>query len=141
MFFLLLFLPTLEMSAQTDPSTVQALQADYLKQSKRQKTVGLIMLGGGAMMTTVGLSVAASNFEWNLFTESETEPGYGLGVAMFYTGLVSMIGSIPILVSATKNKTKAMELRAGLKMESRYQIQKGSILNAKYPALGFQIRF
>ena len=72
----------------------------YLKQSKQQKTIGWVLSGVGVTLTTVGV-IQVTN---NLFTESHS------GEAAMLAGVISIIATIPLYLSAAKNRRKAKTL-------------------------------
>ena len=52
-YFLLLAIPALSFS-QSIPNNVPAVKTDYLQKSKKQKTAAWILLGGGALLSSIG---------------------------------------------------------------------------------------
>lgn len=94
---------TVSSFAQTEIKTKEY----YLSKSKHQRTIGWIMLGGGAGLTGVGLAVAqAETNNYALGTSSNSIAGAVLIVA----GAASAIGSIPFFISAAHNKRTAASL-------------------------------
>src|SRR5215203_3768979 len=68
----------------------------YLKQSKNQKTIGWVLLGAGVTSTIVGGQQASKD----IFNESS-------GEAWAIFGALSTVASIPVFLSAAKNKGRA----------------------------------
>jgi hypothetical protein len=92
------------------PATAQEMsKQDYLEKSRRQKTAGFIMLGGGVVMATSGIVLFSENFV--LFGASEAEDrALGVGAAMFVVGGLAAIGSIPVFISSSMNAKRAAQL-------------------------------
>ncbi|MFC0775042.1 hypothetical protein [Terrimonas alba] len=114
---------------QTEPALALTKQ-DYLQKSKNQKTAAWIMLGGGAVMST-GAIIWAVN---NLF-----EPDQGESV-LFFAGLGSMAGSIPLFIASGRNKRKAATISLNLKLENSTVIQSAGISRNYFPAASLKIR-
>jgi hypothetical protein len=78
-------------------------RSDYLQKSKNQRTAGWLLLGGGTALMLAGISSGSGG--------SEGDMGYGSnfdsGMALFGVGLAADIISIPMFVSASKNKKRA----------------------------------
>jgi hypothetical protein len=72
------------------------LPADYLKKSKKQKTTGFMLLGGGVAMFTGGV-IAMEH------TQSKGENEFPFVVG----GLAMSVASIPFFISSASNKHKA----------------------------------
>ncbi|MEY3499667.1 MAG: hypothetical protein RL308_1336 [Bacteroidota bacterium] len=77
-------------------------KAYYLQKSNKQKRVGWILLGGGALFATVGGIGFSENF--GIFTSNSTADGYGF---LFLTGIVSGLASIPVFISSGNNARRA----------------------------------
>ena len=102
----------------------------YLQKSKNQRTVGWILLGGGAAVGFAGLIVATDDL-WD-------EPdGLGTGLTLFTVGAVSSLASIPFFLSARNNSQKA----ASLSMESQRYIIPGQELSGIQLALSLKLEF
>ncbi|SHM41238.1 hypothetical protein SAMN04488057_101370 [Cyclobacterium lianum] len=87
----------------------QESKNEYLEKSRRQKTAGYIMAGGGLAMVAAGSIMFSENFI--LFGASNAEErATGMGVAMAVVGGIATIGSIPMLISAANNKRKATQM-------------------------------
>ncbi len=98
---------------QEQSKFVSQTQYDFysLKQ-KRQKTAAWICLGGGAAMTITGLILAENNAEGtikSIFTEEKngSEEGFVSGSLLTIVGGATSLASIPLFISAGKNKRKA----------------------------------
>jgi phosphate/sulfate permease len=137
LFVLLLVVSTNAFSQQTNPS--QKISGEnYLKKSKNQKTAAWVLLGGGvALITTafaVGMNDAAEDLAGILFLGEEQQSS-NTGEVLFYTGLVSMAGSIPLFIASSKNKRKAEKIAVVLKMEKLTCFQYQLVKQISYPAL------
>lgn len=69
----------------------------YLKQSKQQKTIGWVLFGAGATLMIVGSHKMANDLS------SKSADGEVLALG----GLLLSVASIPVFLSAAKNKGKA----------------------------------
>lgn len=82
---------------------------DYLAKSKRQKTTGFILLGGGIALAAAGGILFSENFI--LFGASDAEDNaVGIGGAMFIVGGLAALSSIPVFISSGSNAKKAAQL-------------------------------
>lgn len=117
-------------------------KADYLKKSKNQSTAAWILVGGGAVMVSVGSIIGLNDVAESLgsiFT-GETEEPSDAGPILFYTGAAAMLGSIPLFIASSRNKRNASNVSAFFKMENRPLLHRSSFTKASYPALGFKIK-
>lgn len=124
-----------------------AVKTDYLKKSKKQKTAAWILLGGGFAASVIGISIAASDLAEDgsaaiiggiVGEEIETETSY-TGDILFFTGLASMAGSIPLFVASSRNKKKAAALNAGIKIDNISIPRQAALNRVQYPALSLKI--
>lgn len=69
----------------------------YLKQSKQHKTIGWVLIGAGVTLAIIGSQQIVND----LFTES------GEGVTLLILGNLSTIASVPLFLSAAKNRGRA----------------------------------
>ena len=116
-------------------------KADYLKKSKNQSTAAWVLAGGGVVMVTAGAIIGlndATEAIGSIFT-GETEKTSDAGPILFFTGAAAMVGSIPLFIASSRNKRKANDMSAFFKMENRPFVQKGSFINACFPAIGMKI--
>lgn len=80
----------------------------YLQKAKTQKTVAWIMLGGGALLTTIGIATYPRNYDIIFGTNSPGEDARAsTSAGLVVVGGLSMLGSIPIFIAAGKNKFRA----------------------------------
>lgn len=133
-FVLLLIISVKIFCQQTNP--LQQLTAtDYLQKNKHQQTIAWLLLGGGFLIGTGGMFMALENtfVDNGNYHISKTR----IGVAMFYTGGFAVIGSIPVFISAARNKGRSMSV--GLKMENKLIIRQSCLTNTYYPAISFKL--
>ncbi len=123
--------------AQYADTTKHILATDYLKKSKKQKTAGWILLGGGTLITGIGVVVGAATAVGELiYGESKSVTA---GEILIPVGLLSMAGSIPLFIASGKNRRKAAA-SVSFKMENATNIYQCSLTSASYPAVAIHIR-
>ena len=129
--FLAMIIPVVTMfGQQTDPKQPMTKE-DYLAKSKRQKSGARVMLIGGAVLIGTGYLIGNSK---------EADFGQaGAGFIMGGIGFLSMVGSIPLFIASGKNKRRAMEVSAELKIQDAVALQKTLIANTGFPALAVRI--
>ena len=100
----------------------------YLQKSKNQRTVGWVLLGGGAAVGIAGIIVATDDL-W------EEPDGLGTGLTLFTLGAAGTLVSIPFFISAGNNSHKA----ANFSLESQnYHIPEQE-LSGIQPGLSLKI--
>jgi folate-dependent tRNA-U54 methylase TrmFO/GidA len=139
---ILLFTISVSTFGQKDTIPQAFNSTDYLKKSKKQNTNGWILLGSGfavaAAGVIVGITGTVEEFA-GIFTGEESNT-FETGAVMSYIGAAAMLGSIPFFIASSKNKRKAREVAFSLKLESRFMVQKNSIIQSGYPALTIKFR-
>jgi len=103
---LLLFAVSLTVFSQQN---TPGINTDYLKKSKNQKKIALILLGGGATFFLTGVVIPKGE----IIHESIWGPDYkndGIKSSFKLTGILSMLGSIPLFMASSKNKRKAVSI-------------------------------
>jgi len=121
-YFLLVALPVTSFCQTND--SVPVVKTDYLAKSKGQKTAAFILLGIGVTTLTIA-AVGDLNFDV-------------LG-AVVVVGGVATIASIPLFIASRKNKKKAMNMSANIKMEKATIIERKSFVQNTYPAVTLRI--
>jgi hypothetical protein len=106
----------------------------YLQKSNNQKKTGWILLGGGAVLATVGGIGFSENF--GIFTDNTTGDGYGF---MFLTGVISGLSSIPFFISSGNNARRAATITFYL--NPSLNAKSNSLVQNYQPYLGFKITF
>jgi len=124
-YFLLLALPATSFCQKTNDS-VPVVKTDYLAKSKSQKTAAFILLGIGVTTLTIA---AVGDLDLDAL-------GTVVGV-----GGIATIASIPLFIASGKNKRKAMNASAFIKMETIPLLQKQSFVQNSYPAFSVHIIF
>jgi len=132
LYFLLLVLPIASFCQQTN-DTVPFVKTDYLLKSKNQKTAAWVLLGGGTALIGLGFLIGDS--------KNATFDDAGTGVVLGGIGFLSVVGSIPLFIASGKNKRKAMNASAFIKLETVPLPQKQSFVQNSYPAFSVNIIF
>ena len=89
-----------------------------LQKSKKQKTAAWVLLGGGAGLAIAGMSIISKDASNDLsadlttiftlgFVAPEKQKHSAAGPILAIAGSAAMLGSIPLFISAGKNKRKA----------------------------------
>jgi len=133
---------------QSTPSDMPAIKTDYLKKSKNQKTTAWVLLGGGFALTVTSTLMAApkvtedvGNVFVGIFTaEPVPENNYTAENILLITGTASMLASIPLFIASKKNKRRAMDMSANIKMENVRMFQYQSFVQTSYPAIALKIK-
>jgi hypothetical protein len=92
----------IESKPQFDQSQIDHL----LKKSKNQKITAWSMLGGGTLLALIGFGGAVASGYSDALGGVEPQKNSTADV-LFYTGFISMVGSIPLFIISGKNKKKA----------------------------------
>lgn len=134
----------IQLSAQYADTTAHKMTNDYLRKSKNQRTAGWILLGGGAIMTLIGSITAANEVGdelVNLFDPAATHrKNAGTGATIVaMTGVLSMVGSIPLFIASGKNRRKAAA-ELSFKLENSTQVRQIAFSSNLYPAIRLQIK-
>ncbi len=122
-------------SQQAEEPKMELTKQEYLKKSKSQKTVGRILLGGGGILIGAGLLTNLSNGLGNLFVEESQKNSSGDIFTVL--GVISIAGSIPLLISAGKNKRKALSL--SVKNQPSQVLQNNRLYTKMTPSLTLKI--
>ncbi len=109
-------------SQQTDTVKIMT-RKDYRARSNGQKITGFVLLGAG--VTCLGIASGGN-------AEFDSLPVLVIG------GALATLTSIPLFIAAGRNKRKARNAVAGLKLESAPSIQNNFVLHS-YPAISVKI--
>ncbi len=119
----------------TDKKDMSANTVDrdaLLLKSKKQKTTGWILIGGGAGLTVAGFIIGqkeAIKDPLGFYSGEQTS-----GAALIVIGAASMVGSIPFFIASGKNKRKAE-----LMLKNETFLNPHLNLKNHYAALGLKI--
>ena len=147
LYALLFATPGLSFSQSTN-SDVPPIQTDYLKKSKCQKTAAWVLLGGGFALATTSVLIATpkavEDYE-NIFAgvfsgEPVPQNDYTVENILLVAGTAAMLGSIPLFIASKKNKKKALNMTANMKMENATMFQNHSFVQSSYPAVALKIK-
>ena len=100
------------MEPNNDKTSLDLYEVYTLKQ-KRNKTAAWIMLGGGVVMTLVGITLNSEDEVATMLSLGLVDvPKSHEGDWLIVLGSATTVGSIPLFTAAAKNKRKAnMELK------------------------------
>ena len=116
---------------------------DYLEKSRKQKTTGFIMAGGGVVLFAIGGGIylgSASETVVSCFTLtgcSSDDGELGGGAAMMVIGGLAALGSIPVFISSGKNAKKAAQM--SFRYEPTYIPKYVGNVPRAIPSLNFSI--
>ena len=144
--YILLILPT-AIFCQSTLIDLPTVTTDYLKKSKSQKTAAWVLLGGGFALTTTSILIATPKAAEDLtygfggFLSGEPAPqnDYTAEGILLVTGTAAMLGSIPLFIASGKNKKKALNMSANIKMEKATIIEQQSFVQSSYPVIVLKI--
>lgn len=102
---------------------------DYLHKSKKQKTTAWVLLGGGVTVGLIGLT------KINL-AGSDGDINNGPGTALFVTGTVAALSSIPFFSASKRNKRKAMNM--SFKNQMVPKLQNSGFVYRSVPSLNLK---
>ncbi len=122
--------------AQTTPDI--KTKEDYLKKSRHQKTAAWIMLGGGALLAVAGFGAGVA--EGVNYALGDRDPNTGAGSVLATVGSLSMLGSIPLFISASHNKHKAANLTFDMQ-KVPLPFQNSAFLVKRQPSVKLTISF
>jgi hypothetical protein len=97
-------------------SAQEMTKQDYLEKSRKKTKAGAILLGGGIVLFSIGGTLMAVSGLDQLTSciggncSSGAEDGFAAGTVMMWVGGLSVVGSIPLLISAGNNRKKAAAL-------------------------------
>ncbi|MES2777280.1 MAG: hypothetical protein V4722_24090 [Bacteroidota bacterium] len=149
--FLLLLATTTFSFAREVVKNTQVMAPDYLIKSQHQKKAALVLLSGGGLLAIAGFylfvkdvtqeTAVMFNNVVGVFDPNVTQVEHkisAVGPVLFFTGLASMLGSIPLFVASRHNK-KRIPISAGLKIENGSMIRWATISKFQYPAVAIRI--
>lgn len=144
--YILLIFPT-AIFCQSTTNDLPTVTTDYLKKSRNQKTGAWVLLGGGFALTTTSILIATPKAAEDLtygfggFLSGEPAPqnDYTAESILLVTGTAVMLGSIPLFIASGKNKKKALNMSANIKMEKATIIEQQSFVQSSYPAIALKI--
>jgi len=140
-----LFINCISQQTNLSPSFTKK---DYLNKSKNEKKTAWILAGGGLAMSSVTLAITANNGTdaisnflvtvFNLSTNNnDNDDKTSLAGVLFFIGAVSTITSVPLFISASKNKRKAMNM--SFNNQPVPQMQNNSLVYRAIPSLKLKI--
>ena len=118
------------------------IKTDYLQKSKKQKTTGFILLGGGAALAIIGTAIGVSSVDDELVSniiDGESDETYTAGGIMLITGLAAMVGSVPFFIASSRNNKKAHAASAFIKLQTMPVVYRQGISKLSYPAACIRI--
>ena len=124
---LLLFLFAISASAQQTTSAPGLTKSDYLKKSKKQKTIAFVLAGGGSIAWLAGLS--------KYMDQRDNKDGGG--EAAMIIGGTAALASIPLFIISSRNKKKAMSM--SFKNQMLPQLQSSGFVYQTIPSIHLKI--
>ena len=128
-------------SGQQTITEAPAVKTDYLKKSKKQKTAAWILLGGGAIVSTIGTVIASNNVvdEIGSLFDDTHDAGYATGVSLMGVGIAAMAGSIPLFIVSGKNRRKAIAASVSIDIKRNYRAESFTVKSSACPALTLKL--
>ena len=132
-------------SQQTTTSAPKLSSQDYLQKAKKQRKTGYILLGsGGALIITSLVFPRGEQTHDGIcigYFCSDEYKNDGLKSALFITGGVAALSSIPFFITAGKNRRKASAVSFNFKVEDTYNPYYSGVAYTVYPALRVKVGF
>ena len=114
----------------------------YMQKSKKQKTAAQIMLYGGGVFVLTAVLIGTKETDdavIQLFGGDATS-NFTAADIFFWTGLVSMAGSIPLFIASSKNRRNAhTATRVSINFKRNYRMESFAFKSSGYTALTFKI--
>lgn len=79
----------------------------YFEKAKKQKTAAWVLLGGGTVISSIGLGKAISHVNYFGSQTEEDKRKQRTGEALFYVGSAAVLSSIPLYIASARNKRAA----------------------------------
>lgn len=108
-----------------------------MRKSKNQKTTAWVLFGVGTTAIVGGIAVSSGGQD-ELTTTLNTA---FIGAPLMLLGLTLDVISIPLFVSADKNKKRAMEASTSIKFEEVPSWSGSAVRQSNVPTLAIQVRF
>jgi len=143
--FILLIIVSFHLySQEMRPVEYKPVKTDYLAKSKKQRTVGWILTGTGAVMAGTGLVIAMSHFAEGFaaaiaMSAVEPETHSKVDEVLFLTGTAMFFTGITFLSAAKYNKRKALSM--SFINESSQQLRYNTVMNTSVPSVRLRLQF
>ena len=121
---------------ETNP-TQPVTSTDYLKKSKKQKTIAWILAGTGVGVMVTAVATTSVN-DWFNSVEGD-HSGLNTGAALFVIGGIAALSSIPFFIASGKNRRKAAA-SVSFKIETSAIISQWAFSDKPYPAVAIRVR-
>ncbi len=131
------FILALHGYSQENKPDLQLTSEQYLRKSKNQKTTAWVLFGVGTTAIVGGIAVSSGGQD-ELTTTLNTA---FIGAPLMLLGLTLDVISIPLFVSADKNKKRAMEASTSIKFEDVPSWSGSAVRQSNVPTLSLQVRF
>lgn len=120
--------------------TQSLIQEDYLKKSKKQKTIAWVLLGSGAAFIIAGAIIPEGEFtgQYDLYLSKEHKND-GIRSAFFLAGGISALGSIPLFIISGRNKRKGMTTTVSFNNQRVVFSQQNAFVSRTQPTLTLKI--
>ena len=134
----LISLPGLMMTQQVQQPN-KWTKDNYLRKSKNQNALGVVMVSGGGLLATIGLIMSMSDLGNSLdFDSSNDNPQKEKTAnALLYTGGGMLLLSVPVFLSSIKNKQRAAAI--SINSSSQPVLYQNGITTNRMPVLSFTI--
>lgn len=121
--------------------TQSLIQEDYLKKSKKQKTIAWVLLGSGAAFIIAGAIIPEGELidRYSLPYFTEEHKNDGIKSAFFIAGGISALGSIPLFIISGRNKRKGMTTTVSFNNQRVVFSQQNAFVSRTQPTLTLKI--
>jgi len=117
--------------SQTAINTLPVTKTGYLQKSKNQKIAAWALLGGGTVVSVIGLT------QVNVAGSDNAPVNNTPGLILLASGLTASLTSIPFFISSQKNKAMSLQLET----QSFLRLKSSGLNTALYPAVSLKVTF
>ena len=136
-FLFVLLMQAITLFSQTQES--QQLKADYLKKSKnKKKAANILLVGGGVLVVTAFIFPKGAEIPGSIVSPTSYK-NHGIRGALFYTGALSMLSSVPLYLSSAKNKRRANAVSLNIHNQKILFPLQGNLMVMNQPAVRVRV--
>ena len=120
-------------SQEMQPLENKPVKTDYLAKSKKQRTVGLILITTGLAVSFIGFGITMDHYLEGPETHPDAE------AVLYWSGLAMITTGVTFLAIAKKNKRKALSM--SFINQSSQQLRYNTVMNTSVPSVRLRLQF